>query len=72
MRRAVITGYGVISSIGSNKQEVLESLRNGTSGIEFGQPIPDTDLGHTLCSFLHPEYPKSYQGGTCHIPAACF
>ena len=35
MRRAVITGYGVISSIGANKQEVTESLRNGTSGIEF-------------------------------------
>jgi len=35
MRRAVITGYGVISSIGTNKQEVTESLRNGTSGIEF-------------------------------------
>ncbi len=35
MRRAVITGYGVVSSIGANKQEVTESLRNGTSGIEF-------------------------------------
>ncbi len=35
MRRAVITGYGIISSIGNHKPEVLESLRNGTSGIEF-------------------------------------
>ncbi len=35
MRRAVITGYGVVSSIGSNKQQVTDSLRNGTSGIEF-------------------------------------
>ncbi len=35
MRRAVITGYGVVSSIGANKQEATESLRNGTSGIEF-------------------------------------
>jgi 3-oxoacyl-[acyl-carrier-protein] synthase-1 len=35
MRRAVITGYGVVSSIGANKQEVIESLRNGASGIEF-------------------------------------
>jgi 3-oxoacyl-[acyl-carrier-protein] synthase-1 len=35
MRRAVITGYGVVSSIGNNKDEVAEALRNGTSGIEF-------------------------------------
>jgi 3-oxoacyl-[acyl-carrier-protein] synthase-1 len=35
MRRAVITGYGVVSSIGTNKQEVAASLQNGTSGIEF-------------------------------------
>lgn len=33
MRRAVITGFGVISSIGNNKQEVLESLKAGKSGI---------------------------------------
>lgn len=35
MKRVVITGLGIISSIGNNKQEVLESLREGKSGIEF-------------------------------------
>ncbi|QGM80324.1 beta-ketoacyl-ACP synthase I [Otariodibacter oris] len=35
MKRVVITGLGVISSIGNNKEEVLDSLRNGKSGIEF-------------------------------------
>src|SRR5690606_19372816 len=35
MRRAVITGMGIVSSIGLNKQEVLESLKQGRSGIEF-------------------------------------
>ncbi len=34
MRRVVITGIGIVSSIGNNKEEVLESLRNGKSGIE--------------------------------------
>lgn len=34
MRRAVITGFGVISSIGNNKEEVLASLKAGKSGIE--------------------------------------
>lgn len=35
MKRVVITGLGVISSIGNNKEEVLESLKAGKSGIEF-------------------------------------
>ncbi len=33
MRRVVVTGLGVVSSIGNNKEEVLQSLRAGTSGI---------------------------------------
>lgn len=35
MRRVVVTGLGVVSSIGNNQQEVTESLRKGRSGIEF-------------------------------------
>ena len=35
MRRVVVTGLGVVSSIGNNKQEVVDSLRAGKSGIEF-------------------------------------
>ncbi|MGR8930158.1 MAG: beta-ketoacyl-ACP synthase I [Gammaproteobacteria bacterium] len=33
MRRAVVTGLGIVSSIGNNQDEVVESLRNGRSGI---------------------------------------
>jgi 3-oxoacyl-[acyl-carrier-protein] synthase-1 len=33
MRRVVVTGMGVVSSIGNNSQEVLASLREGKSGI---------------------------------------
>ena len=35
MKRVVITGVGIISSIGNNKEEVLASLKEGKSGIEF-------------------------------------
>jgi 3-oxoacyl-[acyl-carrier-protein] synthase I len=35
MRRVVITGLGIVSSIGNNKREVADSLRTGRSGIEF-------------------------------------
>ncbi|WP_420339298.1 beta-ketoacyl-ACP synthase I [Roseibium sp.] len=35
MRRVVVTGIGIVSSIGSNAHEVLASLREGKSGISF-------------------------------------
>ncbi len=35
MRRVVVTGMGIVSSIGTNQSEVLASLREGRSGIEF-------------------------------------
>ena len=37
MRRVVITGLGIVSSIGNNKEEVVASLREGRSGIEFSE-----------------------------------
>ncbi len=41
MRRVVITGLGIVSSIGNNKEEVVQSLRDGRSGIEFSQEYAD-------------------------------
>ncbi len=35
MRRVVVTGLGIVSSIGNNKEEVAQSLRKGRSGIAF-------------------------------------
>ncbi|MGH1376610.1 MAG: beta-ketoacyl-ACP synthase I [Alphaproteobacteria bacterium] len=35
MRRVVVTGMGIISCIGNNTEEVLASLKAGTSGISF-------------------------------------
>ncbi len=35
MRRVVVTGMGIVSSIGNNTQEVLASLREAKSGITF-------------------------------------
>ncbi len=37
MRRVVITGLGVVSSLGNNKDEVKSSLYNASSGISFDQ-----------------------------------
>ena len=35
MRRVVVTGMGIVSSIGNDTQQVLASLREGRSGIEL-------------------------------------
>lgn len=61
MRRVVITGIGIYSCIGVNKEEVLESLQQGRSGIgidplriEYGYRspltgiVPPPDLKKTL------------------------
>lgn len=44
MRRAVITGLGVVSSIGNNQQEVLESLQQGRSGITRSESFAEMGL----------------------------
>jgi len=41
LRRVVITGLGIVSSIGNNKAEVTDSLRTGKSGIEYSQEYAD-------------------------------
>jgi 3-oxoacyl-[acyl-carrier-protein] synthase I len=43
-KRVVITGMGITSCIGSNKQTVLESLKHSKSGISFSQEYKDLGL----------------------------
>ncbi len=44
MKRAVITGLGIVSSIGNNKQEVLESLKSGRSGVKFSEEYAELEF----------------------------
>lgn len=44
MKRAVITGLGIISSIGNNREEVLASLREGRSGITFSEEFKEIGM----------------------------
>ena len=44
MKRVVITGVGIVSSIGNNKQEVTDSLRQGKSGIVFAPEYAENGL----------------------------
>jgi 3-oxoacyl-[acyl-carrier-protein] synthase-1 len=41
MKRVVVTGLGIISSIGNTKEEVLSSLREGRSGITLSEEYRD-------------------------------
>ncbi|MFC3094935.1 beta-ketoacyl-ACP synthase I [Alteromonas sediminis] len=44
MKRVVITGMGIVSSIGINKQDVLASLKAGKSGITFSESFAEMGL----------------------------
>ena len=44
MRRVVITGLGAVSCIGNNKTEILDSLRNGRSGIVANETFKEMGL----------------------------
>ena len=41
MRRVVVTGLGIVSSIGSNAEEVRTSLHDAKSGISFAPPFAE-------------------------------
>jgi len=44
LKRAVVTGIGIISSIGNSKKEVLFSLKNGLSGIVFSEEMKNIGM----------------------------
>jgi 3-oxoacyl-[acyl-carrier-protein] synthase-1 len=44
MKRVVVTGLGIVSSIGNNQQEVTESLKAGRSGIVFSEIYKEMGL----------------------------
>ena len=49
MRRVVITGIGIVSSIDNNAQEVTASLRESKSGIVFSEDYAE----HGFRSQIH-------------------
>ncbi len=49
MRRVVISGIGVISCLGNSKDEVLDSLKEGRSGISFNETFKEMGLRSHVC-----------------------
>ena len=52
MRRVVVTGIGVVSSIGNDKQEVLESLKLGRSGIAHSDEYAELGFRSHVCGTI--------------------
>jgi 3-oxoacyl-[acyl-carrier-protein] synthase-1 len=57
MRRAVITGIGAVSCIGNSKEEIVESLRQGKSGIVANESFREMGL-------------RSQISGSCDVDTA--
>ena len=50
MRRVVVTGYGIVSSIGNNAAEVLASLREGRSGVRASEEYRELGFRSHVCA----------------------
>jgi 3-oxoacyl-[acyl-carrier-protein] synthase I len=44
MKRVVVTGYGIVSCLGNDRNAVLDSLKQGRSGIKFQQEYVDMGM----------------------------
>lgn len=53
MRRVVVTGLGIVSSIGNDKDKVTESLRLGRSGIEFCETYKEMGFRSQVHGAIH-------------------
>jgi 3-oxoacyl-[acyl-carrier-protein] synthase I len=50
MRRVVVTGFGIVSSIGNNNEEVLASLRDGRSGVRASEEYRELGFRSHVCA----------------------
>ncbi len=58
MRRVVVTGIGIVSCLGSDKQTVLESLREGRSGIRFRPEYKEMGLRSHIAGWIYLDLPS--------------
>jgi 3-oxoacyl-[acyl-carrier-protein] synthase-1 len=52
MRRVVVTGFGIVSSIGNSNEEVLDSLLNTKSGIVFSEEYQKYKFRIQVCGSI--------------------
>ena len=52
MKRVVVTGMGIVSSIGNNQEEVCQSLKTGKSGIKFQEEYKEVGMRSHLAGSI--------------------
>jgi nodulation protein E len=62
-RRVVVTGVGVISSLGRNRREFWDSLRDGHSGIRLIVSVPAAQLRFPMAAEVRGYDPEDYFPG---------
>jgi 3-oxoacyl-[acyl-carrier-protein] synthase-1 len=58
MRRVVVTGLGIVSSIGNDATEVVSSLKNGKSGIKFQDAYKEIGMRSHLAGSVDIDLPS--------------
>lgn len=58
MRRVVITGMGIVSSLGTNQKEVAQSLKDSRPGIGFSEEARDNGLRSHVCGQINLNLPE--------------
>lgn len=56
MKRAVITGLGIVSSIGNDQKEVVESLKQGKSGIAKNPEFAERQMRSQVAGLVNLDY----------------
>src|SRR5262245_36868434 len=52
MRRVAVTGMGIVSCLGNNKDEVWRSLREGTSGVQVVPEMKELGYRHPAAGLV--------------------
>ena len=52
MRRVVVTGIGIVSSIGTSHQAVTAALRHGSSGIVYSEEYEELGFRSRVCGSI--------------------
>ena len=58
MKRAVITGLGIVSSIGNNQSDVLKNLMSGISGIKFSEVFHNIGMRSQIAGLIDLDIPS--------------
>ncbi|MSP27763.1 MAG: beta-ketoacyl-ACP synthase I [Methylococcales bacterium] len=53
MKRVVVTGLGIVSSIGNNRDEVVDALKQGRSGISFAEDYAELGFRSQVRGAIH-------------------